>query len=333
MPVSRPLFAQAITGYTADEFRTLLDAAFPSPGVLRGGLAVAQNSPVGMTVLVAPGFCVVPAKSAANGKYLGEVTSTHTVTIVAAESNPRIDLIVMQSTDTAFADASDACTPIAVKGTANVSPVAPALPAGSTLLATVAVGALVSTIVSANITDSRASADEGVFATAAARDAAITKPVAGQTVYLVTPGIWTAYRAGAWAMVKVDDGTDQQTIIFTGTGDTPGAGSATWLALGNATVPAWATKCVAVLTLNGIYDTGTTSSVSATLKVGTAAGTAHRILAPGVAGQRFHLPINDRITGLAPGVQAVTVLGIFSAGTVVRCDATSFATLQLTYLA
>jgi hypothetical protein len=123
-------------------------------------------------------------------------------------------------------------------------------------------------------------------------------------------------------------------LLFTpgGNTDTPGAGTATWVTLGNITVPTWATKCNVVYTCNGIYDTGTTSSVSAVLKIGSVAGgVSKRIGAPGVANQRFHVPIADRLTGLSTGSQSVTISATFTAGSVIRADATSFFTALFTF--
>jgi hypothetical protein len=123
-------------------------------------------------------------------------------------------------------------------------------------------------------------------------------------------------------------------LLFTpgGNTDTPAAGTATWVTLGNITVPTWATKCNVVYTCNGIYDTGTTSNVSTVLKVGSVAGgVSKRIGAPGVANQRFHVPIADRLTGLSTGSQSVTISATFTAGSVVRADGVSFFTALFTF--
>lgn len=125
------------------------------------------------------------------------------------------------------------------------------------------------------------------------------------------------------------------TLLFTpgGNTDTPGAGTATWVTLGNITVPTWSTQCVVTYTCNGIYDTGTTSSVSCVIKVGSAAGAvSKRILTPGVSLQRFHMPITDLVTGLSTGSQSVTLSATFSAGTVIRADTQTFFTAQFIFL-
>lgn len=159
MTVARPIWLQNLAAYTADEFRTLIDAQYATPGIVRGAALVGPNGPVAANVTVQPGFVVVGAKSAANGKYLTEITATEVVTITANSSgNPRIDNIVMEVLDTAFSDASDIAHVIAVPGTPAGSPTAPTVLANQTLLAQVAVANGFSTIVSGNITDMRQSA-------------------------------------------------------------------------------------------------------------------------------------------------------------------------------
>ena len=160
---SHVLYLQGLTGYQADDDRRLLDTLFAGPGVVNGGLAVTQNSPVAANVLVTPGYVVVPAKTATKGKYLGQVTAAETVTITANVSgNPRIDIIVAQVLDTVDgADGSDAMQVVAIAGTPAGAPVAPATPANATLLANVAVANGFATITSGNITDKRANLQYG----------------------------------------------------------------------------------------------------------------------------------------------------------------------------
>jgi hypothetical protein len=144
----------------------------------------------------------------------------------------------------------------------------------------------------------------------------------------------------AWAdevaqdVISLAGGASPPPLLFTpgGNTDTPGAGTATWVTLGNITVPTWATKCNVTYTMNGIFDTGTTSNVSAVLKIGSVAGgVSKRIDAPGVANQRFHVPITDRLTGLSTGSQSVTISATFTAGSVIRADVTSFFTALFTF--
>jgi hypothetical protein len=144
----------------------------------------------------------------------------------------------------------------------------------------------------------------------------------------------TAAWATDIALDVIDLATTNQVLLFTpgGNTDTPGAGTATWVTLGNVTVPTWASTCNVVYTCNGIYDTGTTSVVSAVIKIGSRSGAvSKRILTPDVANQRFHMPIVDRLTGLSTGSQSVTISATFTSGSVVRADTTSFFTALFTF--
>lgn len=163
MTVARPIWLQNLSNYSADEFRTLLDAGFATTGVIRNAAAVAAHSPVAASVDVGVGYVVVGAKSAANGKYLVEITATETVTITAnASGNARKDIIVVEVDDTAFSDASDIAVVKAVAGTPSGSPVAPTPTANQTILAEILVANGFSTIGAGVITDRRARSLPGV---------------------------------------------------------------------------------------------------------------------------------------------------------------------------
>jgi hypothetical protein len=118
----------------------------------------AQGTP-NMTVQVQPGGAWITGTSTTTqGSYhLYNDAALPAVAIAASNpTNPRIDIVVARIRDTAedgsgFSDASV----VVVTGTPAVSPVAPATPASSLLLATIAVGANVTTITNANITDKR----------------------------------------------------------------------------------------------------------------------------------------------------------------------------------
>jgi hypothetical protein len=74
------------------------------------------------------------------------------VPINAANTSPRVDIVVAQITDSQYGDGSDAGAIVAIAGVPGASPVAPAVPAGSLLLATVAVAANAANIAAAVIT-------------------------------------------------------------------------------------------------------------------------------------------------------------------------------------
>ncbi len=135
----------------------------------------------------------------------------------------------------------------------------------------------------------------------------------------------------AWADEVAQDVIDlagtEQVLLFTPGGalDTPAAGTATWLTVGNVTVPTWATKCIASFTLSGVYCIGATASTTSVIKIGTVAGAVSKIIThPGVANQRFQLPVFDKLTGVSTGSQSVTISATFSSGSVIRADGTSF---------
>jgi hypothetical protein len=79
-----------------------------------------------------------------------------TLTITTADpTNPRIDLVCATVRDAFYSGANNDVIFQVIAGTPAGSPVAPALPANSISLATVAVGAAVTQINTANITDTR----------------------------------------------------------------------------------------------------------------------------------------------------------------------------------
>lgn len=125
---------------------------------------VLQSGTPAMTVGVSTGAAVV-ANSAGRGPYVCENTTAQTLTVTTANpSNPRLDLIYLQVIDTVAGDTGSSITQVGiVTGTASGSPVLPSLPTNGVCipLAQVAVGAGVTSIVNANITDLRKSAAIG----------------------------------------------------------------------------------------------------------------------------------------------------------------------------
>lgn len=116
-----------------------------------------QNSPLGMSVLVHPGTSIITRTG--QGPYLCPNSAVRTVPLDASDvTNPRIDLIVHQVTDTAIGDGSSQAVLRAVTGTPAASPSVPATPTGAIVLARVAVAANATQVVSANITWVRKSA-------------------------------------------------------------------------------------------------------------------------------------------------------------------------------
>jgi len=120
------------------------------------------------------------------------------------------------------------------------------------------------------------------------------------------------------APVAAQLATPATQISFTPTGnlDTPLAGTATWVTLGNVTVPAWAGSAIVVWSVAGVYENGAApGTVNVTFKIGTAAGAAIRILGPSVSLQRFYIGYNDLITAPPTGSQSCVLSATWVAGT------------------
>lgn len=143
----------------------LLSSAMPtvvSPTGARQGVrpagtggALLVQAASGMNITVNSGMCFVQGTTASNsGMYTACLDSTATLTVVTSDpTNPRIDNVIAQVTDTGSGSSTTVIT--LQTGTPAPSPVAPALPANSLLLATVTVAASTASIVSGNITDQR----------------------------------------------------------------------------------------------------------------------------------------------------------------------------------
>src|SRR6266702_3461522 len=95
-----------------------------------------------------------------------------------------------------------------------------------------------------------------------------------------------------------------------------GAGTATWVTMGNVTVPAWATRARVCLAMNGVTALGTTSQLDLVVKIGASTSTTgpQRMTTPAVT-TRFSLPLNDLLTSVPTGSQSVTLVATFQTGT------------------
>jgi hypothetical protein len=129
-------------------------------------LAVTQNSPTGMSVLVASGWGAIVGDFTTNmGVYTFYNDATATATITTADAtNPRIDKICITVSDAYYTGSLNQVAINVVAGTPSGSPVAPATPTNSLVLATVAVAAGATVITTANITDARVAATSNLGA-------------------------------------------------------------------------------------------------------------------------------------------------------------------------
>jgi hypothetical protein len=144
--------------HPAENDRLTTQALWATTGIIKSdSLAVAQNSPTGLSILVASGWAAIVGTTQANmGTYVGYNDATVVLSITTADpTNPRIDRVCLTVNDAYYTGALNNAVLQVVAGTPAGSPVAPALPANSISLATVAVGAGATTITNANITDTR----------------------------------------------------------------------------------------------------------------------------------------------------------------------------------
>ena len=144
--------------HPAENDRLSVQALYATTGIIgSSSLAVTANSPAGMSVRVATGWAAVVGTTQANmGVYTIYNDAQDTLTITTADpTNPRIDRVVVTVRDAYYTGAFNDVIFQVVAGTPAGSPVAPATPANSISLATIAVGAAVTQINSGNITDTR----------------------------------------------------------------------------------------------------------------------------------------------------------------------------------
>lgn len=158
--------------HTAEQLRTYTGANLNGLGAAgaitrtRGGvnpalgtaMVVTQNGTPNMSVNVGAGVAFIEgSESSSQGIYVARAASVTNLTIATAPGagTSRIDLVVAKVQDSFYSGATDAWSLAVVTGTASASPSAPAAPNNSLVLGQVAVGASVTSIVTANIIDRR----------------------------------------------------------------------------------------------------------------------------------------------------------------------------------
>jgi hypothetical protein len=144
--------------HPAENDRLTTQALWATTGIINSSsLAVTQNSPVGMSVIIAGGWAAIVGTTQANmGTYVGYNDAPTVVAITTANpTNPRIDLICMTVQDAYYTGSQNNVVFQVVAGTPASSPVVPSVPANSIALAEVAVAAGALSITTGNITDRR----------------------------------------------------------------------------------------------------------------------------------------------------------------------------------
>jgi hypothetical protein len=144
--------------HPAENDRLTTQALWATTGIINStSLLVTQNTPAGLSVVVNSGWAAIVGTTQANmGTYVTYNDAAVVLSLTTADpTNPRIDLVCATVNDAYYTGALNNVVLQVVTGTPAGSPVAPALPANSITLATVAVGAGATAITNANITDTR----------------------------------------------------------------------------------------------------------------------------------------------------------------------------------
>jgi hypothetical protein len=149
-----------------------------------GSMKVSQSTTPAMSVSVAAGHALIAGtQTSTQGFYIAYNDAATTVAIANASTTlPRIDRIVVTVEDAFYGGtANNQVIYQSLTGTPNASPVAPATPANSISLATIAVAANQTTVVNGNITDTRPTSQLSENAFTSAATAANTLTINGIT--------------------------------------------------------------------------------------------------------------------------------------------------------
>lgn len=150
--------------HPAENDRLTTKAIWQTTGIVNAtDLQITQNGGGNMSVNVSSGWAAIVGTTQANmGTYMAYNDASTNLTITTASpSNPRIDLIVITINDAYYTGSLNNVSFQVIAGTPAASPTVPATPANSLALGQIAVGAGVTSILTANITN------YGTFATGA----------------------------------------------------------------------------------------------------------------------------------------------------------------------
>lgn len=212
--------------HPADNDRlTTTGAVWKSQGVADyGAMKVSQSATPAMSVSVAAGHALINGTEVSNqGLYIAYNDAATTVAIATADpAQPRIDRVVVKVQDSYYSGASNQVVFAVVTGTPAGSPVPPAAPANSLTLAFVAVAANATSIVNANITDTRTTAqfsEHEFTAQATAANTITVNGIASQTGKAIKVNDSTGtqkFAVGVDGTLTFQDGTTQTTAAAGG---------------------------------------------------------------------------------------------------------------------
>lgn len=185
-------------------------------GRILSGLLTNQQGTPNMTVLVTPGRAVVPTPASDGGAYAVISDSAVNVTVSPVSALPRTDLILMAVEDADYSGSTYLPKIYALAGTPAASPVAPAQPAGTLLLATLNLLANATSVVQSAIARNLWSLHEAEYYNGAIQTLVPNgdRPLAFPTALTTTPDVtkgtatggatpdakFTLNRDGLWAI-------------------------------------------------------------------------------------------------------------------------------------
>jgi hypothetical protein len=153
-----------------------------------------------MGVTVDTGIAYVPGtEGSTQGAYACVNATATNLTVTAAHASlSRFDIVVFRVYDTAYSGALNQCALEVIAGTPSGSPVAPAAPANSITLARITVGAAVTSIVNANILDTRPFQGAGIVPVGTFTDLSGFVPFDGQGAYVRSEDTIYWYNGTTW---------------------------------------------------------------------------------------------------------------------------------------
>jgi hypothetical protein len=291
-------------------------------------LLVAAHGTPNMSVDVAAGSAFIAGTEATfQGSYYFLNDAVVNLVVAAADvTNPRHDLVVARIRDTAYSGANDDAALVVVTGTPAGSPVDPATPADSLVLARVQVNANASSIVAGNITDLRAKGsapDRYAGQQATAGPPTTGAFVVGQYVFDLNGILWTCTAAGTPGTWKIVGAAGKIAGRRHGVATTSIGNLLTIIALDTSDLDPFAMGVSNGFTVpyTGIWH------VSAGLEIVSASGGGQIRLAVGINGSSVHnlqdvvnLAANSGLTGSThiqvTAGQTINVMGISPGGAI-----------------
>ena len=138
------------SGTTAQDFRMIAGALWQNAGIV-SGLKVTGKSSMAYDVAAGVAVCT---RGASDGKTLAYWPGGSVAAAANSGGNPRIDSVYLIAHDLSHGDADNAVAVGVAQGTPAASPVAPSIPAGATLIASMRVPAGATTTAQASQTGS-----------------------------------------------------------------------------------------------------------------------------------------------------------------------------------